>query len=80
MIFLSEQIARVDLRLYVDEAVPRGSLIRLASGELQLEPGDTPGPDLQRMEQWLSDAGLHVIDRRRRGRRWTLRASLQGEP
>lgn len=76
MTFLSERVARVELRLFLDEAAPRGALTRSPSGELVVAPLDAEGADLQRVERWLSDAGLEVIDRRRRGRRWTLRARL----
>ncbi len=79
MIFRSEGIAKAEIRLFVDEVAPRGTLVRSASGGLELEREDGSGVDMQRVERWLSEAGLHITDRRRRGRRWTLRARSQEE-
>jgi len=75
MIFLSDTCGRVEVRLYIDDVAPAGRLIRTADGGLDVAPppaSSSIGP----AEDWLQEAGLEVFERRRRGRRWIVRARL----
>ena len=77
MTFHSDAVRRVEVRVIIDEAAAVGRLVPGEGGGLAVGAAAVgEALDLSRAERWLEAAGLELVERQRRGRRWTLRARL----